>query len=93
MRTTLTVLVAKEYLDGELAKYETWELFNKSIKQLFESEAQWRNTKSKGVGQTTILKFLGGNWKQWIIQDALNTLKDKDISRAAVGELPSTDLR
>jgi len=47
--------------------------------------------KPDGVGQTTILKFLGGNWKQWIIQDALNTLKDKDISRAAVGELPSTE--
>jgi hypothetical protein len=93
MRTTLTVLVAKEYLDGELAKYETWDHVNRNIKMLFDSNSQFQNCKKNGVGQTTVLKFLGGNWKQWIIQDALNTLKDKDISRAAVGELPSTDLR
>ena len=42
----------------ELAKYESWELSNEVIKQLCETETVWRNTKSKGVGQTTILKFL-----------------------------------
>jgi hypothetical protein len=70
-----TSLVANEYLDGELAKYETWEDSNKSIRVLFESEHAMMQAKRKpdGVGQTTILKFLGGNWKQWIIQDALNT--------------------
>ena len=62
---------AKEFLDAELKKYETWkQVSNTSIKQLFESEAVWRNTKAKGVGQTTLLKFLGGNWKQWMIQEA-----------------------
>jgi hypothetical protein len=25
------------------------------------------NAKRHGVGQTTILKFLGGNWKQWLV--------------------------
>jgi hypothetical protein len=32
-------LVAKEYLDGELAKYETWESLNESIKTLSASVA------------------------------------------------------
>jgi hypothetical protein len=41
-----------------------WEnLSDKNIRQLFDSEAIWRNTKSKGVGRDTILKFLGKNWK------------------------------
>ena len=59
--------VAKEYLDGELVKCEKYELVNKSIKQLFETKeryAQVRNSK-EGIGQTTLLKFLGSNWKQW----------------------------
>jgi len=83
---TETVLVAKEYLDGELAKYETYDQVNKNInlKNLIPDASNFGQLKKNGVGQTT----LGGNWKQWIIQDALNTLKDKDISRAAVGELP-----
>jgi hypothetical protein len=34
-----TLLVANEYLDGELAKYETWESLNESIKTLSASAA------------------------------------------------------
>jgi hypothetical protein len=48
---------------------------NKSISHLFDNAKSFSNAKRDGVGQTTILKFLGGNWKQWIIQDALNTLQ------------------
>ena len=74
---TQTVEQVKKFLDVELAKYKTWEeLSDKSIKQLFESEAVWRNTKSKGVGRTTILKFLGKTWKQSEIQFALEVLCD-----------------
>jgi len=83
-----TVISVRRFLDAELAKYETWEeLSNRFIRQLFESEASWRNTKSKGVGQTTILKFLGGNWKQSQIQFALKTddlVKEKKLDREAV---------
>lgn len=91
---TETVLVAKEYLDGELAKCETWEELraNKSISSLIDGEKGFRSSKGQGVGQTTILKFLGGNWKQWIIQDALNTIKEvaqATINKEAVNELPS----
>jgi len=69
-----TVLAAKEFLDGELAKYETWNNVNKSIKVMFASNRQFQEVKKAGVGQTTILKFLGGNWKQWKIQEALKVL-------------------
>jgi hypothetical protein len=85
-----TVLAAKEFLDGELAKGSNRkELSNRHIKQLFSNDAEYRNTKSKGVGQTTILKFLGGNWKQWIIQESLSTLNDNDPDREAVEMMPS----
>lgn len=91
---TETVLVAKEYLDGELAKYETWDkCLNKNIKALFSgTKGDFQHAKTKGVGQTTILKFLGGNWKQWVIQDALSTItsvEEKEIDREAINELPS----
>jgi len=89
---TETVLVAKEYLDGELAKYESWDHVNKNINMLFDSNSQFQNCKKNGVGQTTILKFLGGNWKQWVIQDALDTIKSierKEINKKVVDILPS----
>ena len=28
-----------------------------------------------------ILKFLGGNWKQWMIQEALEILKDEALDK------------
>ena len=91
-----TVLTAKEFLDKELAKYETWEEanVNKSINVLFASNRQFQQCKQEGVGQTTILKFLGGNWKQWMIQEALDTVKqDKEgvIDRQAVEKIPTME--
>ena len=75
-----------------MAKYETWKQFrsNKSIRPIIKTEPKFRSIKGKGVGQTTILKFLGGNWKQWMIQEALDTIKDKTIDREAVESLPTT---
>lgn len=92
---TETVLVAKEYLDGELGKCKSMDQFNENIK-LIETKSQFDKLKQTGVGQTTILKFLGGAWKhkQWIIQDALNTIKEikeKVISKTAINELPSAE--
>ena len=51
-----TVLAVKMFLDGELAKYETWEEFrsNKSIRPIIKAEPEFRNIKSKGVGKTLI---------------------------------------
>lgn len=70
-----TVLAVKTFLDAEIAKYDDWSHVNKSIKVIFASNSQFQQCKQDGVGQTTILKFLGGNWKQHTIQSALLTLK------------------
>jgi len=65
-------------LDAEIEKYDNWANINKSIniKGLFASNRQFQRCKKQGgVGQTTILKFLGGNWKRWVVEDALSTIK------------------
>jgi len=57
------VLAAKEFLDAELSKYETYKSTDKFISSLFEDEHGFRRAKA-GVGRDTILKFLGKNWKE-----------------------------
>lgn len=86
-----TVLVAKEFLDAELAKCDHWNHLGKSTKVLFSSNSQFQECKQKGVGRTTILKFLGGNWKDWVIKEALSTLNDEDIDREAIEMMPSIE--
>ena len=66
-----TVKATKQFLDDELAKSKSWGTSNKIIKGLFDSEKAFDTTKGMGAGQTTILKFLGGHWKQWMVQEAL----------------------
>ena len=86
-----TVLATKEFLDGELAKADNLECLNESIRALFSGKkGDFKHCKNGGVGQTTILKFLGGNWKQSVIAEALATIKDKTIDRKAVEKLRST---
>ena len=87
-----TVSVAKEFIDAEMAKAETWKDANKSISVLFDNQHSFEQTKNQGAGQNTILRFLGGNWKQWMIQNALAIFKDEKegiIDREAVEEMPS----
>jgi ParB/RepB/Spo0J family partition protein len=84
-----TVYAVKNFLDGELAKYKDWKHVNKSINMIFASNSQFQNCKKRGVGQTIILKFLGKNWQQWKIQQALETLKDGSLDRAAVESFPT----
>jgi len=96
-----TVCAAKEFLDKELGKYKTLEeCSNESIKALFSgTKGDFQHVKKNGAGQTIILKFLGGNWKQWMVQEALETLSGKkknattgehvEIDRKAVEKLPT----
>jgi len=71
-----TVLTTKEFLDAELKKCDSWDRVNKSIKTMFKSNSEYQNCRKNGVGQTTILKFLGKSWKQSEIQFALEVLCD-----------------
>ena len=58
-----TVRVTKEFLDMELAKAKNWKDLNESIRILFDTEHSFIQTKNRasGVGQTVILRFLGGS--------------------------------
>jgi ParB/RepB/Spo0J family partition protein len=73
-----TVRAVREFLNAELAKYDSLEELPDSLMNLLDSErtqdkkTQFGNLKSKGVGQATLLKFLGDGWKQYQIQDALS---------------------
>jgi hypothetical protein len=73
------VFEVKKFLDAELAKCESWNKarINKSINTLFGNAGNFERAKQQGVGQTTILKFLGHNWKQWMVQEALDILKEE----------------
>ncbi len=59
-----TILVAKEFLDGELAKYETLKTSGEITRCLFKTQTAFQESKTKGVGRDTLVKFLGGNWLQ-----------------------------
>jgi len=73
-----TVYAVKDYLDGELGKAD-YATSNRSIKGLFGGKKAYDTAKGMGVGQTTILKFLGGNWKQWMIQHLIKLLDEKAL--------------
>ena len=41
--------------------------------------------------QFLIEKFLGGNWKQWMVQEALNIIRDKQVSQSAIKHIPTME--
>ena len=88
---TETVLAAKEFLDSELAKYENWDSTDKFINSLgIENQAALGAAK-KGIGRDVILKFLGSNWKGWMIQTALSIIKDEGLDQKAVKTIPTME--
>jgi ParB-like chromosome segregation protein Spo0J len=89
-----TVRAARDFLDKEIKKYWAWEDFClvKSNQALFDDEHSFNACKGVGVGWSTILKFLGRNFKQWMIKEALAYIADEesgDIDKEAVESLPS----
>ena len=85
-----TVLATKDFLQNEFDKYSTIKDIPPVLINLLEQKTEKSFNKTKaGIGQTTILKFLGANWKQWMIQSALQTLKseaEETVDREAVEE-------
>jgi hypothetical protein len=79
-----TVLATKEYLDGEFKKHTFKTLSSDLINLLDQKTEKAFNKVKAGVGQTTILKFLGENWKQWMVQNALAAITDENIDRDAL---------
>ena len=88
-----TVAATKEFLEKELAKYESWETLPDNLKKLLENEnktTQFGNLKTKGVTTPVLFKFLGGNWSEWVIQEALENIRENPvINREAVESFPT----
>ena len=77
-----TVLAVRTYLNGELKKYEKLKDAKDEglidLLDLNESERDYQMVRAKGVGQALIHRFLGGSWKQWMIQEALAAIKQEE---------------
>lgn len=71
-----TIKVARDFLREQLNG--EWEASDKSIRCLFPNKTSYSESKSKGVGRDTIKNFLGGNWKEWEIQEALSQMEETD---------------
>ncbi|MFA5379016.1 MAG: ParB/RepB/Spo0J family partition protein [Dehalococcoidia bacterium] len=94
---TETVLAARDFLDMELKQIHTWEQF-RSYKNKGSNfpgivvEPEFRTIKSRGAGGETIMAFLGGNWKLWMVQEALATIasiEEKKVDKKAVESFAS----
>lgn len=93
-----TIRAAKAFLDTELHKYKTlkeMEMAPIYRRHLFANQKAFANAKRKdtdGVGWSTLLAFLGGNWKKWVIVEALAVLgseRQGKVDRKAVERIPN----
>jgi ParB-like chromosome segregation protein Spo0J len=89
-----TVSTARDFLDAELKKCKSWEEFKQvnTLINLVSDKSNFEQLKQRGVGQITILKFLGGCWKQHVIQDALSALdavRDGIIAEETMEQIPT----
>jgi len=91
---------AKNLLDAELAKYETWEEIRSEIAIRtilgIDSGQAFAKLKGTGAGRSTILVYLGKPWAKrgWMIQSALATLaaeKGGLIDRESLELIPTID--
>lgn len=86
--TTETVSAAKTYIDTALKQAGSFDALHENMKGYTDSE-HFNQLMNNGVGEKTILKFLGGHWKQHMIQGALEIMKDGNIDRDAVNLIPT----
>jgi len=79
----------KEFLDGELAKYNNWEeCRNEEIfSTLFANAGNFGKCKKDGVGRASILKFLKGAINEYRIESALDLINSNDIDIEAANLL------
>lgn len=74
--TIETVKVAREFLKEQMNK--EWDDLDKSIRVNFLNKHAFDVAKGMGIGKQTIQKFLGSDWKEWEIQDALSQMEETD---------------
>ncbi len=85
--TIETVSAARKYLDSVFAHARSFYALHENVKTLTDAE-HFHQLKIDGVGEKTILKFLGGHWKQHMIQGAREILDDDRIDKNAVNTIP-----
>ena len=95
-----SVRVAKDYIDSELRKYESWEELKRTggtTSMLFKtwdfkSEPElWQRLKTRGVGKETLEIFMGKPWKGYQIREGLANYHTATIDKTAVESLQMTD--
>jgi len=79
-----TIQAAKEFLDKKLKK--GWEDSEHLFRVLFDSRHAFEQTMRKpdGVGRNILVKFLGGNWTNRKVAEALKIIKDKTLNKEAI---------
>jgi hypothetical protein len=82
--TNETVRIARDFLTGELRKYKMWKDLRGITKILFNTERSFIQTKTHGVGEPTITKFLGNNWSENTVRIALENIKETEIEQEAL---------
>lgn len=70
--TIETVRVARDWLRKQMEG--GWDASDESIRSLFKDAHAFNTASGHGVGRDLIKNFLGGNWKEWEIQEALAQL-------------------
>lgn len=83
-----TIRVVRDFLNAELRKKDP----HISLRILFDTEHSLTQAQTHGVGENTILKFLGSSWKVWRIRLALEQIKaieNKEVSEEAINVLGS----
>lgn len=86
-----TVGTAKSFLDDKL-RISTWATLEGALRSLFTDSRGYENAKKHGVGRAILRRFLGANWTDEMIQEALNTLDMEQkglLNRVAVELLPT----
>jgi len=87
-----TIAAVKEFLDSKITKYYDLKALNRAGEftgSLFKNEGNFQEVKEKGVGRATIQKFLGKNWKGWVVREALAMVKDKTLNYEAIKTIPT----
>ena len=66
-----TVFAAKAFLDEELGKYSDYDSSQELLSRLGVKDQAALGAAKKGVGESTIKRFLGSNWSTHMIRESL----------------------
>ena len=77
------------FLQKEFDKYNSWNELMKgstAFHNIIDDAKSYSNVKTRGIGYDTLKKFMGSNWKEWVIKEGLrNTQKTQ---KKVVKKLP-----